>query len=138
MTRRAAVARRSEVLHNEATDALSRRDISDQLDEDGPWEDSDAATVLMPMQQADGRFGSLTTHWIVPPTVHTDIASPVGQVSRWNACAHCQPLRIASNAVARRPPPQSTIASTAITLDRNRLRAESLDTSGTSVVGDAL
>jgi len=56
LTRRASVAHCVEALRDEATDALSRRDISDLLDEDGPSTDSDAETVLMLVKQSEQRL----------------------------------------------------------------------------------
>ncbi len=53
---RESAARSAESLHTEATDALSQRDISDLLDAEDPSTDSDAATVLILVQQAEARL----------------------------------------------------------------------------------
>jgi RNA polymerase-binding transcription factor DksA len=56
LTRRVAVARCAEALRNEAADALGGRDLSDLLDDEDPSVDSDAATVLMLVQRAEGHL----------------------------------------------------------------------------------
>ena len=54
--RRTSLTRFAEALRSEAADALSQRDISDLLDDEDPSTDSDAATVLMLVQRAEGRL----------------------------------------------------------------------------------
>ncbi len=54
LTRRAVVAHSADALRREAADALSQRDVSDVLDHENPSADSDAVTVLMLIERAEG------------------------------------------------------------------------------------
>lgn len=54
LVRQALVAHSADTLHREAANALSQRDVSDLLDHEDPSTDSDAVTVLMLIERAEG------------------------------------------------------------------------------------
>jgi len=56
LSRRDDAGRHARKLRDEATDVMSRRDVSDMLDQSNPSGDTDAATLLTLAQQADERL----------------------------------------------------------------------------------